>query len=249
MNYYEELGLSPRATEAEVKRSYKRLTLLLHPDQHRDPEICALAEVQMKRLNEMVAILTDPGQRRNYDTLLLKEQINVRQIPPQKTAVWFWNNRGWLLVSAAFLLFLVAALFIPAFDSARPLAKTEAAVLKPAIARLGTEPPVRRPAPTTRRGNKPTQSGRVASVLPSSQRPRKGASRSATMPAELAPSSLAVPLPPALSGTALSTPSPLLIFSNRAGRREGRRGGGELGRQVGLHPGSQRPPGSQEVSG
>lgn len=212
MNYYEELGLSPRATEAEVRRSYKRLTLLLHPDQHQDPEIRALAEAQMKRLNEMVAILTDPDQRRNYNILLLKTEVNVRQMPPQKRAVWFWHNRGWLLVSAAFLLFLVAALFIPAFDSARPLAKTEAGVLKPTLTRLGTEPPVRRTVPTTGRRNKPTQSGRVPGVLPSSERPWKGASRSATLPAEVAPSILAVPLPPALSGPTLFEPSPLPIF-------------------------------------
>src|ERR1035438_2265779 len=94
MTYYEELGLSPRATEAEVKRSYKRLTLLLHPDQHRDPEIRDLAEVQMKRLNEIVGILAAPEQRRIYDKQLLETKLNVRQFPPQQPLVWLRNNRG-----------------------------------------------------------------------------------------------------------------------------------------------------------
>src|ERR1022692_1859832 len=145
MTYYEELGLSPRATEAEVKRSYKRLTLLLHPDQHRDPEIRDLAEVQMKRLNEIVGILADPEQRRIYDKQLLETKLNVRQLPPQQPLVWLRNNRGWLLVSIAFLLFLVTALLVPKFDSARPVARAESQVVQPTAAKLTAEPPVRVP--------------------------------------------------------------------------------------------------------
>jgi curved DNA-binding protein CbpA len=141
MTYYEELGLSARATEAEVKRSYKRLTLLLHPDQHRDPEIRALAEVQMKRLNEIVGILADAEQRRIYDKQLLGAALNVRQISPKVSLVWLRFNRGWILVSIAFLLFLVTALLIPKFDSARPVARAESHP-QPTPAKLTAEQPV-----------------------------------------------------------------------------------------------------------
>src|ERR1017187_6219688 len=142
MTYYEELGLSARATEAEVRRSYKRLTLLLHPAQHRDPEIRALAEVQMKRLNEIVGILADAEQRRIYDDQLLEAALNVRRISPKVSLVWLRFNRGWILVSIAFLLFLVTALLIPKFDSARPVARAESQAPQPTPAKLTAEPPV-----------------------------------------------------------------------------------------------------------
>ncbi|HLK20513.1 MAG TPA: DnaJ domain-containing protein [Bryobacteraceae bacterium] len=120
MTYYEELGLSPFASEAEVKRSYKRLTLLLHPDQHQDPETKALADLQMKRLNEIVAVLSDPERRRMYDQELLADLHNVRQNNPLFLLRWLRNNRGWILVTGALFLFVGAALLIPDLDPARP---------------------------------------------------------------------------------------------------------------------------------
>ena len=168
MTYYEELGLSARATEAEVRRSYKRLTLLLHPDQHRDPEIRALAEVQMKRLNEIVGILADAEQRRIYDKQLLEAALNVRQISPKVSLVWLRFNRGWILVSIAFLLFLVTALLIPKFDSARPVARAESHP-QPTPAKLTAEPPVSDPtiqSPETSRS-------RIRGAGPGSPPPRR----------------------------------------------------------------------------
>jgi len=47
MNYYEELGLDPGATSDEIKRAYKRLTRLLHPDHQQDPELRDTAEATM----------------------------------------------------------------------------------------------------------------------------------------------------------------------------------------------------------
>ena len=142
MTYYEELGLSARATEAEVKRSYKRLTLLLHPDQHQEPEIKALADVQMKRLNEIVAMLLDPEQRRLYDKDILGNIPTVRQLDRPSPLTLLRNNRGWIMVSGAFILFLGAALLIPEFDSSRPpamaKAQSPATPSKPAV-----EPPIR----------------------------------------------------------------------------------------------------------
>lgn len=67
MTYYEELGVSSSATTEEIHQSYKNLTRLLHPDQHQDERLRLLAECQMKRINEIVEILLDPGKRRRYD--------------------------------------------------------------------------------------------------------------------------------------------------------------------------------------
>jgi len=67
VSYYEELGLEPTASPAELRAAYKRLARLLHPDQQTDEELRFLAERQMKRLNHIFEILMDPVQRRAYD--------------------------------------------------------------------------------------------------------------------------------------------------------------------------------------
>ena len=81
MNYYEELGLDPGATSDEIKRAYKRLTRLLHPDHQQDPELRDMAERQMRRLNDIQETLTDPAKRAAYDQTLAGPPIVLRTAP------------------------------------------------------------------------------------------------------------------------------------------------------------------------
>jgi hypothetical protein len=70
MNYYEELGIDPSASEEEIGRAHRRLAKLMHPDQQVDDDVKKLAETQMRRLNAIVEILTDPEKRQLYDEQL-----------------------------------------------------------------------------------------------------------------------------------------------------------------------------------
>jgi DnaJ-class molecular chaperone len=63
-DYYEVLGVERGASEAEVKRSFRKLARELHPDVNaHDPE----AERKFKAAAEAYEVLSDPEQRQIYD--------------------------------------------------------------------------------------------------------------------------------------------------------------------------------------
>jgi hypothetical protein len=71
MTYYEELGLPRDASVQEIHQAYRVLARLVHPDGQPNEQVRNMAERQMKRLNHLLATLTDPQRRREYDDSLL----------------------------------------------------------------------------------------------------------------------------------------------------------------------------------
>src|ERR1039458_9278645 len=72
MTYYEELGVPTEATREEIRQAYKRLVRLLHPDRCGDPATRVLAELQMRRLNGILEVLSHPDERASYDRSLVE---------------------------------------------------------------------------------------------------------------------------------------------------------------------------------
>ncbi len=64
-DYYEVLGLSKGASEAEIKKAYRRLARSHHPDANPDDPG---AEDRFKELTEAHEVLSNPESRRAYDT-------------------------------------------------------------------------------------------------------------------------------------------------------------------------------------
>jgi molecular chaperone DnaJ len=65
-DYYEVLGLAKNATEAEIKKAYRRLAMKYHPDRNTGDQATS-AEKSFKEAKEAYEVLSDAQKRAAYD--------------------------------------------------------------------------------------------------------------------------------------------------------------------------------------
>jgi len=62
-DFYEVLGVSRNATEADIKRAYRKQALQWHPDRNKSAD----ANERFKEINKAYEVLSDPKKREVYD--------------------------------------------------------------------------------------------------------------------------------------------------------------------------------------
>ena len=66
-NLYDELGLNKKASSRQITTAFRQLALRWHPDRNRGPQE-AVAAAKFLRLLEAYSVLSDPVQRKMYDS-------------------------------------------------------------------------------------------------------------------------------------------------------------------------------------
>ncbi|XP_016998271.2 uncharacterized protein F54F2.9 [Drosophila takahashii] len=97
-NFYEFMGINQTATGAEVKRAFRTLSIVLHPDKNAAED----ANIQFRNLVSIYEVLKDPSRREKYDRVL-KEGM-----PNWKSALYYYRRMRKIgLYEGAFILFLI----------------------------------------------------------------------------------------------------------------------------------------------
>uniref|UniRef100_A0AAQ5YXJ0 DnaJ homolog subfamily C member 1 n=1 Tax=Amphiprion ocellaris TaxID=80972 RepID=A0AAQ5YXJ0_AMPOC len=96
--FYQFLNLDQEASPTEIKKAYRRLSLILHPDKNKDEN----AETQFRQLVAIYEVLKDEERRRRYDDIL------VNGLPDWRQPVFYYRRvRKMSNAELGFLLFLI----------------------------------------------------------------------------------------------------------------------------------------------
>jgi hypothetical protein len=129
VDYYEELDISQDASAEEIHQAYRLAARLLHPDTQPDPKLKSAAERQMIRLNEVLAVLTDPQKRQEYNDSLCEKFVvhTPSQIPPRGLHLL----RHWPWGLACCILLVSGLSYLRSNEASEPSASKSGAIARP----------------------------------------------------------------------------------------------------------------------
>ena len=78
MSHYQTLGVSNTASNDEIKKAYRGLSLKYHPDRNNTPE----ATEKIRKVNEAYETLGDSNKRKEYDNRNAPRNMNFQQNHP-----------------------------------------------------------------------------------------------------------------------------------------------------------------------
>lgn len=81
-DYYQVLGVARDASQADLKKAFRKLARVHHPDVAKDK---STAEEKFKEINEAYEVLSDPEKRKKYDALGANWN---GQAPPPPSGGW-----------------------------------------------------------------------------------------------------------------------------------------------------------------
>ncbi|KAK0615947.1 DnaJ domain-containing protein [Bombardia bombarda] len=80
---YDQLNVSPTATQDEIKKAYRKAALKWHPDKNKDKPDAA---ERFKECSQAYEILSDPEKRKTYDAFGLEYILRGGTTPPDPTS-------------------------------------------------------------------------------------------------------------------------------------------------------------------
>ncbi|XP_048412062.1 dnaJ homolog subfamily C member 1 [Stegostoma tigrinum] len=97
-NFYRFLGVEQEATSADIRKAYRKMSLILHPDKNKDEN----AEIQFRQLVAIYEVLKDEEKRQRYDEVLKSG------LPDWRQPVFYYRRvRKMSNVELSLLLFII----------------------------------------------------------------------------------------------------------------------------------------------
>ena len=97
-SYYDVLRVRPSATDSEIKRAYRELAMIYHPD--RNPGKRRMAELKFRVINEAYSELKTKEKRLRYNRILRQQKYKAKNVKIGNDNAE--ANAGWLGSLATF---------------------------------------------------------------------------------------------------------------------------------------------------